>query len=220
MKSKLVPTLDLARGVEVNLDAAAQEWLRQHPATGSTNSLLEPACAGAMVAELHRERGALFSYGGYLEDRSHLLRGTYLDETGGYIHLGIDINAPAGTPVHAPFDAIVCDVFDDRGTPHGWGPRLILEPHDLTRALLVLGHLAPLSLRQGERVRAGDVLGAIGAPPDNGGWFAHLHVQQISRAAVPEHQRDQFASLDGYGHARDISTIRERYPHPQWLLCA
>ena len=218
MKSKLVPTLDLSQGIEVNLDAAAQEWLRRHHSPVGTNPLLEPACAGSMVSELHRSHGASFSYGGYLEDRSHLLRGTYLDETGGHLHLGIDINATEGTPVHAPYDAVVCDVFDDRGTPQGWGPRLILEPEDLSCPLLVLGHLTTSSFKRGDKVRAGEALAAIGAPPKNGGWFPHLHVQQIARSAVPEHQRDEFASLDGYGHARDIAALRERYPDPQWLL--
>lgn len=216
--ANLVPTLNPARACEVNLDDAAQSWLRMRDVQGE-NPLLHPEHAQEMIDWLHQSRSVEWSYGGYLEDRSHFLGGTYLDETGGYTHLGIDINAPAGTVVAAPFDAIVEDIFDDGDTPHGWGPRLILKPFDISLPYLVLGHLTSLSsFKVGDKVRARDELAYIAAAPKNGYWFPHLHVQQIARPAVSAHRADGYQTLDGYGHPQDLAVLVQTYPDPTWLL--
>lgn len=216
--SRLVPDLSFGSAQEVNLDEAALAWLRLRDAKGE-NPLLHPEETQAMVDWLHQSRTATWSYGGYLEDRSNFLKGTYLDETGGYIHLGIDINAPAGTVVAAPFDAIVEDIFDDGDTPHGWGPRLILRPLDNSVPFLVLGHLTSLSaFKVGDKVRGGDELAFIAPAPHNGYWFPHLHVQHISRHGITAHRADGYQSLDGYGHKRNLAALERTYPDPTWLL--
>lgn len=218
MFTKLLPTLDLNRAARVDLDSAAQEWLRARDARG-VNPLLHPEETQAMIDWLHSSLSVEWSFGGYLEDRSHFLRGTYLDQTGGYTHLGIDINAPAGTVVAAPYDAIVEDLFDDGDEPHGWGPRLILRPFDVELPQLILGHLTSLSsFKVGDKVRVGDELAFIAPAPRNGYWFPHLHIQQIARPAVSAHREDGYLSLDGYGHARDLPTLVKTYPDPMWLL--
>jgi hypothetical protein len=216
--SSLVPNLTLGCACEVNLDNAAQEWLRMRDIQGE-NPLLHPEEAQEMIDWLHRSRSIEWSYGGYLEDRSHFLNGTYLDEAGGYTHLGIDINASAGTVVAAPMDAIVEDIFDDGDTLHGWGPRLILKPFDVSLPYLVLGHLTSLSsFKVGDKVRAGDELACIAPAPNNGYWFPHLHVQQIARPAIAFHRADGYQRLDGYGHPRDLAALVKTYPDPTWLL--
>ena len=217
MPSKLLPTLDILTACVVNLDQAARER-RQDSAAGEGNPLLIPEIAQGMIDTLHASRGVAWSYGGYLEDRPTLLKGTYLDTTGGYIHLGIDVNARAGTPVAAPYDARVESIFDDTPTPSGWGPRLILRPDDTSLPYLILGHLTPLTSKPGDRVEAGQRLAEIAPPPHNGNWFPHLHIQQIARDKVRPHKEDNYQTLDGYGHPRDLELLRETYPDPTWLV--
>lgn len=73
-------------------------------------------------------------------------------------HYGIDIAAPAGTPVVSPADAVVTlaetDLYYTGGT-------LILDHgHGLSSAML---HMKTLSVSVGQRVRQGDPLGTVGA---------------------------------------------------------
>jgi len=218
MPSKLLPTLDLSAAREVNLNHAAMEWLQKHGAT-SENPLLQPEITQEMIDLLHSQHGVTWSYGSYLEDRSTLLRGSYLDTTGGYIHLGVDVNVNPGTPVAAPYDATVINIFEDGETLQGWGPRLILKPIEASLPYLILGHLTPLSLKAGDHVKTGQILAEIAPAPFNGFWFPHLHIQQIARHAVPQHEQDGYQSLDGYGHPRDIETLKTTYPDPTWLVC-
>ena len=217
MTSELLPTLVLSQGCEVNLDNAATEWFKELGHDG-TNPLLHPEITQKMIDKLHAKHGARWSYGSYLEDRSTLLKGTYLDDTGGYIHLGVDVNVGPGTPVAAPYDATIVNIFDDTPSPHGWGPRLILAPADALLPYLILGHLTPYTFKPGDQVKMGQILAEIAPPPRNGDWFPHLHIQQIAREKVPHHEQDKYQSLDGYGHPRDLELLRKTYPDPTWLV--
>lgn len=217
MPTKLLPTLDLAIACEVNLNEAAKMWLQSRSAS-TENPLLKPEITQQMIDELHAQRRVEWSYGSYLEDRSILLRGSYLDETGGYIHLGVDVNVPPNTPIAAPYDATIVNIFDDGNTPQGWGPRLILKPADETLPYLVLGHLTKLAFTVGDQIKAGQSLAAVAPAPYNGDWFPHLHIQQIARHTVAHHELDNYQSLDGYGHAREITRLKDTYPDPTWLV--
>jgi murein DD-endopeptidase MepM/ murein hydrolase activator NlpD len=136
------------------------------------------------------------TYGGYGENRKDIWKNTYLDKSGGYIHLGVDINIPCGTEIKCPFDAEVVDVFVDQDQSIGWGGRLILTTDDRF-PLLVLGHIEPSSLTSKIFVNKGDVLGVVGTWPHNGNTFEHLHVQSTYSL--------DFATLDGYGFYTDLS---------------
>ena len=217
MPSKLLPTLDIRDAGEVNLNNSAIEWV-QRSAPNRKNPLVVPEVTQTMIDDLHARREVKWSYGGYLEDRSTLLKGTYLDDTGGYIHLGVDVNVGPGTPIAAPYDATVVNVFDDTPTASGWGPRLILRPEDTSLPYLILGHLTAISLKTGDCVRTDQILAAIAPPPRNGNWFPHLHIQQIAQHKVQQHEEDNYQTLDGYGHPRDLELLRETYPDPTWLV--
>lgn len=217
MTSKLLPTLNISEACEVNLNQAAIEWFKGSVPSGE-NPLLTPDITQTMIDRLHTKRGVKWSYGSYLEDRSTLLKGTYLDATGGYIHLGVDVNVGAGTPIAAPYDATVRNIFDDAPTPYGWGPRLILQPADASLPYLILGHLTPFTLKPGDQITAGTIVAHVAPAPFNGNWFPHLHIQQIARHKIKQHEQDQYQSLDGYGHPRDLEVLRETYPDPAWLV--
>ncbi|MDE2197270.1 MAG: peptidoglycan DD-metalloendopeptidase family protein [Gammaproteobacteria bacterium] len=71
-------------------------------------------------------------------------------------HSGIDIGAPAGTAVRAPADAVVADL----GDYYFCGKTLTL---DLGQGLYsVYCHLSKITVKRGERVQQGQVVGAIG----------------------------------------------------------
>ena len=213
----LFPTLDYTRAGVVNLDTAARR-LYGVAADASINPLLDPGVAQAMVDTLHRELGVEWSYGGYLEDRAFLLRGTYLDEQAGYLHMGIDCNTPPGTVVATPFEGEVVDLFDDRDERQGWGPRVIVATGEPRAPYLVFGHLGPHRHSVGTRLQAGESVGEIAPPPFNGFWFPHLHLQILSERAFRRHAETRFLNLDGYGHPIDRAELIEDYPDPSWLV--
>jgi murein DD-endopeptidase MepM/ murein hydrolase activator NlpD len=78
--------------------------------------------------------------------------------TPGTPHYGVDVAAPAGTPVHAPADGLVTlaepDLFYSGGTiilDHGYG---------LSSSFL---HLSEVAVAVGDEIRRGEVIGAVGA---------------------------------------------------------
>ncbi|MCC9622765.1 peptidoglycan DD-metalloendopeptidase family protein [Thalassospira sp. MA62] len=98
-------------------------------------------------------------------------------------HLGIDLFAPAGTPVFAPLDGIIHS-FADNNLHLDYGPTIILEhnPEPDIRFYTLYGHLSKPSLEglyPGKTVRAGELLCRFGDFPINGDWIPHLHFQII-----------------------------------------
>lgn len=139
---------------------------------------------------------SIYTYGGWGEDRKDVWKGTYLDETGEYIHLGIDINVRKFTKVTAPFDGEIIDVFTDIDTKIGWGGRLILKSNTPNTPYLVLAHLDPTSLTNRTQIKKGEILGEVGTWPTNGNTFCHLHVQCINY--------EPNSTFDGYGTYDDL----------------
>src|SRR5579862_9902837 len=139
------------------------------------------------------------TFGGWAEDRKDIWAGTYMDEAKTYIHLGIDINVKAGTPVKCPFDALVVDVFTDTDTKIGWGGRVTLsaDRSEGSSPFLVLAHLDPSSLPTvNTAYNKGDVIGNVGTWPTNGNTFQHLHVQVMRKLTE---------NYDGYGLMNDLA---------------
>jgi 4-aminobutyrate aminotransferase-like enzyme/Ser/Thr protein kinase RdoA (MazF antagonist) len=99
------------------------------------------------------------------------------------VHLGIDVFSSAGTPVHAPFDAVVHTIADNRA-PLDYGPVVILKHEtDAGDAFYTLyGHLSRASiqdLKPSTVVKAGQRFACLGTADENGGWPPHVHVQLI-----------------------------------------
>ncbi len=100
------------------------------------------------------------------------------------VHLGVDLCAPAGTAVRAPLDGEVV-VVADRDAELDYGPLVVLwhRPAGGPEFATLYGHLDPAvldGLEVGQRVAAGRAFAAIGAPPRNGGWRPHLHLQVLA----------------------------------------
>ncbi len=73
-------------------------------------------------------------------------------------HFGVDIAAPAGTPVAAPADGVVAIAEDDMY--YTGGTVLIDHGHGLTS---VYSHLEEVWVKAGARLRQGDAIGSVGA---------------------------------------------------------
>lgn len=130
--------------------------------------------------------GVAYGIGLYGENRSVYATAQFADTASPErrtVHLGIDVFAPARTPVHAPFDGRV-HVLTYNADPLDYGNTLILE-HDAGgfSFFTLYGHLAgtlPELLHLGQEVRAGQHIADLGDWPENGGWAPHLHFQLIT----------------------------------------
>ncbi|MBP7829708.1 MAG: peptidoglycan DD-metalloendopeptidase family protein [Kiritimatiellae bacterium] len=218
----LFPSLAGQPVARINLDDEAAHWLARRPAApDAPNPLLDPAVCGQMIAEVHRREGADWSYGGYLEDRRRLWRGSYLEKSGAFIHLGVDFNVPRGTEFVAGFPAGIVVVDDDPDRDGGWGKRIILRPKmPGGDVLLIYAHLQNVRCRPGTHVPAGAVLAEVGGPPHNGNWHPHLHVQAIRRGLFEEILLERFSELDGYGRAEELDELRVSFPDPLPIVLA
>lgn len=121
----------------------------------------------------------------------------------GDFHLGIDLFAPAGEPVHAPLPGLVRAL----GSEDGDSLLLEHEAEGLTFWTLYR-HLDPASLpAPGQAVAAGQALARIGPGPD-----PHLHLQ-----LVVDHL-GLGAELPGMGRVRDASAWTAASPDPSVLI--
>lgn len=130
------------------------------------------------------------------------------------VHMGIDLAAPVGTPVHAFTDGTV-HRFGYNPAPGDYGYTLVTRHTVDGAALYALhGHLAARSLEgrfEGQPVARGEVIAWLGDRHENGGWNPHLHFQ-LARVA-PE-----AADLPGVVSERDREAARRLYPDPRIVL--
>lgn len=208
--AQFIPDLSEGKTLNLNLDTEARKWARNHPqffnnqdpsnGPSEDNPLSNAAFCQSFIDEIHREYDISWSWGGYREDRSFLWESTYLRETQGFIHLGIDVNAPAGTRVACPLESRVLRVDNDHPLNWGWGPRLFLEPQKASQQVLIIAHLEDILVKPDDIIPAGKIVAAIGRPPFNGNWIPHIHLQVISKKYFLE-VKDNLDQLDGYARA-------------------
>lgn len=211
----LFPTLKNRRFGYINLDLEARKWIAGKKIEQKRNPLLDPKICQEMVSDINRKYDLDFSYGGWMEDRGFLWRGSYLDEKKIYIHLGIDISARSGTSIAATFDAEVVKVDDDHPEAGGWGTKIILK-HIAEPLYFIYAHLdRKVKCKVGDELEACDVFAKVGKPPFNGNWFEHLHFQAICEEYYLEiEKKNLWDELDGYGLEKDITINSERFPDP------
>lgn len=186
---------------EVNLDQYAQA---DFP-TGK-NPLLDPNLCAVWVASLAAKKSVDYTYGGYMEDRSHLWRGHYM-KRGHCVHYGVDLNVPAGTEVLCPVPFRVVEMFHNVDQLGGWGGRVTVETE--SGGIVVFAHVLLWHLVVGEPYPHGTTVGWVAESKHNGGWYPHLHLQGLKSL-------DQLEGLDGYG--RRYKGMEKDYPNPLEIL--
>jgi murein DD-endopeptidase MepM/ murein hydrolase activator NlpD len=131
-------------------------------------------------------QGVPYGLGAYGEDRRVYTSAQFADAGGPErrtVHTGIDVFAPAMTPVHAPVAGRVLHVTYN-ADPLDYGHTLILQ-HDAGGVAFytLYGHLAgtlPGLVQPGDMVAAGQVICHLGDWHENGGWAPHLHFQVMT----------------------------------------
>ena len=158
--------------------------------------LTNPKICAEFVDSLHKARGINYSYGGFLEDRSHIWRNHYNKINSAFVHLGIDYNVPEGTKIAIPIEGKVVHIMKDNDQNGGWGGRILFELP--SQIYLIYGHLKKdIKLEVGRVCKAGDIAGIIGSSNENGGWYPHLHVQLTDKLFIETYSQD-LESIDGY----------------------
>ncbi len=180
--------------------------------------LLDPKAYRVRLEEFFAHTGARVAYGGYLERRrlytefGHFSRE---DSQPRDVHLGLDLWAPAGTPVCSPWPGMVHSLANRTGAGD-YGGVLILEHQRAGETIHTLyGHLDFRSipaLRKGTPVDRGMVLGRLGNELENGGYLPHLHFQLI---------RDLEGNLGDYPGVcseKRLEYYRQNCPDPASIL--
>ncbi len=130
------------------------------------------------------------------------------------LHVGIDIGAPVGEPVHAFSPGVVFSmgINPEDGS---YGPTIIIQHEINGKPIWALyGHLSMESLEmveQGMAVEEGQIIGTVGDKAVNGGWPPHLHFQLSWEA--PECN-----DMPGVVARRDRDWTLEKYPDPRMVL--
>ena len=131
-----------------------------------------------------------------------------------FLHVGIDIGGPVGTP---------CMAFMDGEISHfGYNPaagdygNVVITRHEIGGVLVwaLYGHLDAASIEGkwvGQKVNAGEVIARFGAFDENGGWDPHLHFQ-LSLVEPETHD------LPGVVAPEDRMNALAIYPDPRNVL--
>lgn len=217
------PELRGAQFGSLSLDVLAKKYklsrerqarLHDPVSVSRVNPLLDPQTCLAMIHDAHARLGIDHSYGGWFEDRRVLWKDSYLERGQNWIHLGVDFTVPAHTKIAATWKGIVEHIDDDTPEVGGWGPRVIVRLKDTPNIILFFAHLGAVCCEKNDHLKPGDVFATVGAPPNNGMWFPHLHVQAID---LNHYRHDWSAlvhSLDGYTNRFSASRAAKIFPDP------
>jgi murein DD-endopeptidase MepM/ murein hydrolase activator NlpD len=97
----------------------------------------------------------------------------------GSMHTGVDISAPMGTPVHAAADGIVLHA----GWNGGYGRCVIIDHGNNYQTWYA--HLSRMDVIEGEEIRQGEILGAVGTTGRSTGSHLHYEVRIGSTPVNP-----------------------------------
>ena len=170
------------------------------------------------IEALMAETGATLAIGHYCEDRLVYEGEAYATDNPNRrtVHLGVDLGAPAGTPVYAGHDGTV-EYFNDNNVHLDYGPVIILrhETGDGIPFWTLYGHLSRPSLEPlftGKPIKAGDQIATMGEEFENVGWPPHTHFQLLTSLCG--------MGLDVYGVApkTEVPMWRSISPNPNLIL--
>jgi len=154
-----------------------------------------------------------FDIGRYDELRPGMYS-TELFSDGRFLHIGIDIGAPVGTP---------CMAFDDGEVSHfGYNAAdgdygyVIITKHIVGEKPIwaLYGHLSADSIKGkkiGQKISRGEVICWMGDRHENGGWDSHLHFQ-LSINEPETHD------MPGVVNPENREKSLEKYPDPRLVL--
>lgn len=185
-----------------------------HPAILFPDGEVPPVVDLTANYDRDRLRALTWAIGRYNEVRTQAMYSAPQYDSERRVHMGLDIWAPAGTPVYACYDGVVaaCTYHDE---PGNYGGTIITrhKPGD-TPFWVLYGHLSAESAERHEKgapICAGNALGALGEVHENGGWVPHLHFQLALHPPTG-------ADYPGVVRLEDRAAARQRYPDPRHIL--
>jgi 4-aminobutyrate aminotransferase-like enzyme/Ser/Thr protein kinase RdoA (MazF antagonist) len=191
---------------------------------GADPGAADPAVVSERIFGEIKRAGAAVGVGRYDEARaiytSTLFGSGNPVEERRTIHLGIDLQAQAGSAVRAPLDGVV-HAFANNKTALDYGPVVVLrhEPGDangeVQNFFTLYGHLTTQSLnglRLGQEIGRGERFAEVGTTQENGGWMPHLHFQIVSDLL------EQGTDFPGVGRASERGVWTSLSPDPNLLL--
>lgn len=139
------------------------------PASARARIDEEARAVGDVLARVSPEAGWAASFGRPVpgELTSGFGRRSVVNGEVRSVHAGVDMRAPTGTPVRAPAAARVALAAE-----HYFAGRLVILDHGLG-VFSFLAHLSGIAVVEGQRVRAGEIVGRAGATGRVTG--PHLH---------------------------------------------
>jgi murein DD-endopeptidase MepM/ murein hydrolase activator NlpD len=190
-------------GFKVNLDSEARKFFHNK----KENPLLDPEFCENWVRYLAKKNDHRHCYGGYMENRSFLWKGSYLKPKNS-IHVGVDFSFKVGTPIYGTVPFKVWQVYRDFDQNGGWGERVLIKTE---KGLVIFAHLCGVSIEANRDTvyPKGTFIGTVATSYTNGGWFPHLHLQGIKNEELITH-------LDGYSSL--YKNIKKDYPDPLPIL--
>jgi len=97
----------------------------------------------------------------------------------GVHHDGIDLAAPMLTPIYAAQAGVV----KEAGADPGFGNKVVIT-HD-TKTDTLYGHMEKILVREGERIRAGQLIALIGNRGQSTGPHLHFEVHLLGTPVDP-----------------------------------
>jgi 4-aminobutyrate aminotransferase-like enzyme/Ser/Thr protein kinase RdoA (MazF antagonist) len=183
-RQELAPVVeaDPARALVLDLGVSSPDL--ESPEAAADRPKLEALIFGKLAAA-----GAALGIGRYAEARLLYASDAYAGVPGEHperrtVHLGVDLFVPAGSPVHAPLAGHVHSLANNAARLD-YGPTIVLQhqPPGAPAFYTLYGHLSLDSLdgvAPGQPVARGSTIGRVGAPPANGDWPPHLHLQLVA----------------------------------------
>ncbi len=148
-----------------------------------------PGSVDEAIVELRRRRLRL-----PLDDvRIETMKGEFDEKRTGHAHEAVDMLAPRHTPVHAVEDGTIAKLFFSKA-----GGNTVYQFDLTTRFCYYYAHLERYAtdMREGKRVRRGDVIGYVGTSGNAPPGTPHLHFSIFLLG--PEKQWWRGTALDPY----------------------
>ena len=159
-----------------------------------------------------KNSGKIWWLGWYLENRSHILKGTHIQQQGRIYHLGVDITPTEALSLFNPLHWEVYERgYEEWDGNYGWY-MIIRYALWWTVFYALYGHLSYESLNTKSIIPQGESIGKLGNTSENGNWFVHLHLQIFTGEEM-----DTWKNR-GYCWVEDVPNMKYICPDPNFLI--
>lgn len=116
---------------------------------------------------------------------SYRVTSEYGENRGSYVHNGIDLAAPSGTPIKSVADGVVTRVQSDNGGYGNW-----VEVKHSDGSTTRYAHMSAFgNIKVGQEIGAGSVIGAVGSTGNSTGPHVHFEWRDANGRAVNPRSR-------------------------------